>query len=101
MRPMIMPDGTEALVEDIDFEIEGKEPELIMKLSDGTVIKAKLIPTQILKLDRYTPDGTPQYMMQSQTIMKVKSPPELMNKNPQNIGKGKSPQGHVTGNYIG
>ena len=101
MRPMIMPDGTEALVEDVDFEVEGKDPELIMKLSDGTIMKAKLVPTQVLRLDRYNPDGTPQYIMQSQTIIRVKVPSELMGKDPQKIGKGKSPQGHVTGNYIG
>ncbi len=100
MRPMIMPDGTEALVEDVDFEIE-KEPELIMKLSDGTVMRAKLVPTQVLRMDRYNPDGTPQYIMQSQTVIRVKVPPELMTKDQQKIGKGKSPQGHVTGNYIG
>jgi len=39
--------------------------------------------------------------MQSQTVLRIKVPPELVTKDPQKIGKGKSPQGHVTGNYIG
>ena len=58
---MVLPDGTEALVEDIDFEVEGKEPELVMKLGDGTIMRAKLVPTKILRMDRYNPDGEPQY----------------------------------------
>jgi len=52
MRPMIMPDGTEALVEDVDFEVEAKEPGLAMRLSDGTIMRARLVSIQVLRLDK-------------------------------------------------
>jgi len=47
-------------------------------VDDGTVIRLKVVATEIVRLDgRYDPDGNPLYRVLSQNIMAVSAPDEL------------------------
>ena len=50
------------------------------KLSDGSVIKVKLVAMKVLRTDAYRPDGNPVYVLHSQNVMTVTSPGELQQK---------------------
>jgi hypothetical protein len=66
--------------EDVDFE-EKEEHWNIYKLKDGTTLKIKLILVGIKKLKKHNPDGTPVYMINSQSIVRaVDIPKDLMAK---------------------
>jgi len=41
-----------------------------VKLEDGTVLWIKLIVQSVLKLDKFNPDGTPIYFIQSTNIIR-------------------------------
>lgn len=48
-------------------------------LEDGTVLKLKAVMTEVLRLDgRYDPQGNPAYIAQSQNVLGVSAPAELM-----------------------
>jgi hypothetical protein len=51
--------------------IDSKEPWGEYVLEDGTKIKSKQAVISIVKLDKKTPDGTPVYVLQGQTVMSV------------------------------
>ena len=73
MKTMV-PDATgnmrEAIGEIMDV-IESKEPWSEYLLEDGNRIRTKQAIVNILKLDQMNPDGTPVYVMQSQSVMSV------------------------------
>jgi hypothetical protein len=51
------------------------------KLSDGSVIKVKLVITNVKRLKKFQPDGHPIYLIQSQNVVRLDSvPKELMGK---------------------
>lgn len=59
-------------------------------LEDGTVLKLKLVVTEILRLDdMFDPQGNPLYMAQSQNVMGVSAPTELMRGDPDQEGGGR------------
>jgi hypothetical protein len=68
------PDATgklsETFGENMDI-CESKEPWSEYVLEDGTRIKAKQAVVNIAKLEQKNPDGTPVYVLQSQSIMSV------------------------------
>ncbi len=54
-------------------------------LEDGSVVKLKLVVSEISKVDgMYEPDGTPVYNAKWSLVLAVTSPPELK-KDPGNI----------------
>ena len=53
-----------------------------IKVEDGTVIWIKLVVTAIVKLDKYNPDGTPIYSIQSQNLTRNFVPDNLRRKPP-------------------
>jgi len=71
---VLAPDATgkfsETIGENMDVR-ESKEPWSEYVLEDGTKIKTKQVVMNIVKLDQKTPDGTPIYVLQSQSIMSV------------------------------
>lgn len=51
------------------------------KLSDGSIMKVKIVITNVKRLKKYQPDGSPIYLIQSQNVLRMDSiPKELMGK---------------------
>jgi hypothetical protein len=49
-------------------------------VDDGTVIRLKLVVTEVVRLDdEYDPEGNPIYMVGSTNILTVSAPEELKN----------------------
>jgi hypothetical protein len=66
--------------ENIDFQ-EEHEPWCTYKLADGTTLKVKLVLVNVLRLKKYSPDGTPIYLVNSQNVVRaVNVPKELKEK---------------------
>lgn len=61
--------------EPLNFVAE-QEPWNVYRLEDGTIIRARLVMTRILKTDRLTDDGFPVYETRFQQIMDV-TPSEM------------------------
>jgi len=97
MRPMQMPDGKVVQGEDMDFEVEGKEGETTVKISDGTILKVRLVITKVMKIDQYAPNGDPIYFFESHNIVRTKVPDKLVQSPPK--GKALNPSGHMTTMY--
>lgn len=64
----------------------------VYELSDGTVLRAKLEVTSILRTDKYGPDGDPLYIVNNQPITRMKVPETLI-KRQQIARKDTRPKG--------
>ena len=76
-RKITAPDG-----HDIDASVmgfrTGAEHWNEYLLDDGSVIRVKLVATEVLRLDgEYDPTGNPVYLMQSTNVMAVDAPDNL------------------------
>ena len=67
----------------VDFERIGIEKWNVYELSDGSVLRAKLEITGILRTDKYGPDGEPLYIVNAQLIPRIKVPESLIKRRPQ------------------
>ena len=68
------PDAMGKIIEVVGVNMdisETKEPWSEYILEDGTKIKAKQAVINIVKLEQNNPDGTPVYVLQSQSMMSV------------------------------
>ncbi len=76
----------------VDFERIGPERWNVYELSDGTILRAKLEVTGILRTYKYGPDGDSLYAVINQPVTRVKVPENLVRK--QTIaGKDTRPKG--------
>jgi hypothetical protein len=64
-----------AEAEDVDFEQE-KEHWNTYKLKDGTTLMVKLVLVGVKRLKKWTPDGTPVYVINSQNVVRVINVPK-------------------------
>ncbi len=71
-----------AEAEDVDF-VEEKEAWNIYKLSDGSMLKVKLVLTSVKRLKKWNPDGTPIYVINSQNIVRVVNVPKELKAKPK------------------
>lgn len=71
-----------AEAEDVDF-IEEKEDWNVYRLSDGSVLKVKLVLTGVKRLKKWNPDGTPVYVINSQNIVRVINVPKELRAKPK------------------
>jgi len=63
--------------EEIDFEpLAEKWNEY--RLSDGSLVKLKLVISRIVRLGEYNEQGEPIYVISSQNVVSTTVPPELM-----------------------
>lgn len=62
---------------DMDFS-EEEEHWNVYKLSDGTTLKVRLVLRGVKRLNRYNPDGSPLYVIQSQNIVRTVDIPEKL-----------------------
>ncbi len=92
MQVAITPeDVAEAETVQIREETEGWNT---LKLSDGSVMKVKLVITSVKRLKKFQPDGSPIYLIQSQNVLRMESvPKELM-------GKAIQPSTKMSGTHI-
>lgn len=48
------------------------------RLSDGTLLKMKLVVTRIIRIDKYNEQGEPIYLVNSNNVLTASVPPQLM-----------------------
>ena len=77
----------------VDFERVGVEKWNVYELSDGSVLRAKLEITGILRTDKYGPDGEPLYVLNAQMIPRIKVPLTLIRRQPQAPRQDREPKG--------
>jgi hypothetical protein len=68
--------------EDVDFQ-EEKEHWNIYKLSDGTILKVRIIVTGVKRLKKFRPDGEPLYIIQSQNVVRALNVPATLKLKPK------------------
>jgi hypothetical protein len=68
--------------EDLDFT-EETEQWNSYKLSDGTILRIKLILREVKRLKKWKPDGSPIYMINSQNIVRTVNIPKELKKKPE------------------
>ncbi len=83
MPPPTSLDPTTTNTTAVDFERVGLEKWNVYELTDGTVLRAKLEITGILRTDKYGPDGDPLYIVNNQMIPRLKVPETLIKKQQQ------------------
>jgi len=64
-----------AEAEEVDFEQE-KEYWNTYKLKDGTTLMVKLVLVGVKRLKKWSPDGTPVYVFNSQNVVRVTNVPK-------------------------
>lgn len=76
-RKVPLPDGSVVDGAEVGFRTSGEHWNEYLA-DDGSVIRLKLVVTEILRLDdTYEPDGTPSYVVKSTTVMATSAPDEL------------------------
>src|SRR5213594_3000045 len=76
----------------VDFERVGVEKWNVYELSDGSVLRAKLEITGILRTDKYGPDGDPLYIVNNQPIPRLKVAEALVKKQKTTKQQDSSPK---------
>ncbi len=64
----------------VDIERVGPEKWNVYELTDGSVLRAKLEITGVLRTDKFAPDGEPLYIVNNQMIQRIKVPQNLIKK---------------------
>ena len=67
---------------DVDFS-EEQESWNIYKLSDGTTMKVKLVLRGVKRLKRYSRDGNPIYIIQTQNVVRTLDIPKEIKAKPK------------------
>jgi hypothetical protein len=79
-RTIRLPDGRDVQATVLTFR-GSDEPWTEYLVDDGTVIRIKIVATEVLRLDgEYDPTGNPQYLVQTSNVMAVSAPDELRRK---------------------
>ncbi len=71
--------GREVWGEEVDFEVENERFNSYI-LHDGTRLKMKTVVTNVLRLDQYSQDGDPFYLVNSTNIVSAEVPDNLKRK---------------------
>lgn len=72
-----LPDGSQMPTTEIGFRSSGEHWNEYLA-DDGTVIKIKLVVTDVYRVDgRYDGDGNPLYLTKSTNIMAISAPEDL------------------------
>lgn len=72
------PDGKIVDVTEVDFKIED-DPETRVSLSDGSLLRIKVLVTNVSRLEGVHDviTGDPLYFVQTQPVIRVKADPKL------------------------
>ena len=68
--------GEEVEGTEVEFETE-REGFNTYILEDGTKLKFKNVVTKVVRLNKFNPDGSPLYLVQSSNIVAADCPPHL------------------------
>jgi len=68
--------------EELDFK-EEQENWNSYKLSDGTILKVRLVLTGVKRLKKYRPDNMPIYIIQSQNVVRAVDVPQNLRLKPK------------------
>lgn len=71
--------------DDVDFETI-REGWNLYKLADGTILRVKLVLTQVKRTKKYRPDGDPIYQIWSHNVIHAKVPKKLKAKPKETSG---------------
>jgi len=63
--------------EEVDFEPLAERWNEY-RLSDGTLVKMKLVVSKVVRLEKWNEQGEPIYLVQSTNVLATTVPPELM-----------------------
>ncbi len=66
----------------VEFEVEGEEHWIKLKLKDGSVLKFKTIVTAVFRVGNDPNTGLPIYMVQSTNVIRIVSVPKELIKKP-------------------
>jgi len=66
----------------VEFEAEGEEHWIKLKLKDGSVLKFKTIVTAVFRVGNDPNTGLPIYMVQSTNVIRIVSVPKELIKKP-------------------
>jgi hypothetical protein len=76
-RTMPWPDGTEKEIQPIGYRPTTEQWNEYF-LEDGSVVRAKLVATEISRVEgEWDADGNPTYVLRSTTVLAVSSPQSL------------------------
>jgi hypothetical protein len=76
-RKVKLPDGREVEATVLPFQAGGEHWNEYL-VDDGTVVRMKLVVTEILRLEgEYDREGNPGYLVNSQNVVNVSAPDEL------------------------
>ncbi len=76
-RKLTLPDGREVEGTVLNFRTGGEHWNEYL-VDDGTVIRMKLVATEVMRLDsEYDQHGNPVYLVQSTNVMSVDAPQNL------------------------
>lgn len=76
-RRIAAPDGSKVDATELSFQ-NVREHWNEYLLDDGTIIKLKVVATEIFKIDeRYDNEGNPVYVLKSRNVLVVNTPEEL------------------------
>jgi hypothetical protein len=79
-RKLKLPDGNEVEGTELSFRSSGENWNEYL-IDDGTVVRLKLVVTDVLRVDgNYDPLGNPIYLVQSTNVMSVSAPEDLKRK---------------------
>ena len=79
-RKLKLPTGQEVDATVLSFQAGGEHWNEYL-VDDGTVIRVKLVATEVLRLDgQYDAQDNPVYLVQSTNVMAVSSPDKLKRK---------------------
>ena len=81
--PQITPQDLEEAT-DLDFT-EEKEYWNTYRLSDGSLLKVKLVLQGVKRLKKWSQDGTPFYMINSQNVVRVVNVPKKLKAKPKPV----------------
>lgn len=80
-KPPFSPKDLEE-AEDLDFKDE-REFWNSYKLSDGTTLKVKLVLRGVKRLQKWNPDGSPIYIINSTNVVRVTNVPKKLKAKPK------------------
>ncbi len=80
-KKITLPDGREVEGTVMPYQT-GREEWNEYLVEDGTIIRMKLVATEIVRLDgEYDPQGNPAYVIQSTNVTSVSAPDDLKKEN--------------------
>ena len=73
-------DGKQVEGESVPFTVPEGENWTAYHLADGSIVRAKIVMSEIVRLDKYDDKGNPIYLFNAQQVVNVAHEPNLKKK---------------------